>query len=142
MKVGKIIIMMAVLLTTGAFAAQSRLSPFTDNLVLHFVGLSGSEFSIDYESDNGVNITGPNPFPDQDASIFIQSNNKYFNGNPALILFYKQGNNGQACSLIFVDGPWSYLQFLDNTPPQCDGLQISNITRTGLYSYQVSIAAA
>ena len=126
--------------TVNALATQAQYTPFSDSLTLHFMGASGSDFTPYYQSDNEIDITGYNPLPAQDAIITISSQNKVELGYPALTLFYMNGARGTDCTMIFVDGPWSFLNFKNGKiPTYCNGLTISPISQTGAHQYQLTI---
>ncbi len=138
--------LITTLISTGnALATQSDFSPFSDSLTLHFVGASGGDFTPYYQPDNGIDITGANPLPSQDAIITISSQNKVELGYPALTLFYgDDAGKGAACTMILVDGPWSILNFENGAIPtpnpyNCADLIISPITQTGVHQYQLTI---
>lgn len=127
---------------TGADAAKSRVSPFTDNLTIHLQGFpSYTLFSADYANNNNVNISGPSASYDNTAwPVVINSDNLYQNGNPSLTLYYQTASgSGGNCTFNFADGPWTQLHYQYGSPPNCSGVTVSSITQDNQNSYELTI---
>ncbi|WP_259425736.1 hypothetical protein, partial [Coxiella burnetii] len=93
-----------------------------------------------YMIESGVNIIGP-AFTTVSGSaqlpVQISSHNLIENGYPAMNLSFAASSS--TCRLQFVDGPYSYLNFANGTPPNCTHLTISNITPAGQYNYYLNL---
>lgn len=121
--------------------AQTHVTPFTDNLAITLNGFPpNTQVIATYMSDNGVNIIGP-AFTSVSGSaqlpVQISSHNLIENGYPAMNLSFAASSS--TCRLQFVDGPYSYLNFANGTPPNCTHLTISNITPAGQYNYYLNL---
>lgn len=134
--------MTALLTNSAAHAVTKRatVTPFTDNLSINLIHFSEtSPLTAFYQSDNDVDIDGPNTISGNQFSTTITSNNKIENGFPRLTLHYATSAGAQTCTLELVDGPWTVLNFRYKNPPKCAGLNISQIIPTTAYQYGLNI---
>ena len=126
-----------------AHPGDPQVSPFTDNITVNLHGTPG--MNIEYFNDNGVNFQDseiPTPPPSRvDAgatsfSFHLHSTNLLENGNPSMMLHL---DDGTTCTLHYVDGPWTYLNFEEGNPPQCGHLQVGTITQEDQYQYTLDL---
>lgn len=129
----KLLFVVASLAITGsalAASGKSGTSPFSDGLDVQFQGFQSEQLiNIGYVDNNGVNISGPAFVnPDGDAVVQISSDNKVASGYPSMTLHYMTLSGGtQDCTLNFVDGPWTVLNYKDGSAPICSGITVGNI---------------
>ena len=126
---------------TGALAAKTGTSPFTDNLTLTLNGFpTGTIFVASYVDNNGVNISGPAFFnTDAPTLVKIYSDNKAENGNPNMTMQYPTIFGTQSCTLNFVDGPWTVLNYKNGSAPVCAGITVGSITSVSQDNYTLTI---
>ena len=124
--------------TVSAAPVRAHTSNFVDNLTLNFSGFTDdSMVYASYQSDNGVNIVGPEIIKVSTPSLVtIASTNMLENGYPSMTLAY----NGTSCVLNFVDGPFAaVLAYRNGLAPNCTDITVSNIERTAQYQYSVTV---
>lgn len=120
--------------TTAGLATpiQSQSSSFTDDLWVNFdAAPSGANMNVKYQSDNGVNISGPSIFYGNfNSEVFISSSNLLESGHPVITIKYPTKRQGtQTCKLVLTDGPHplNSLHFEHDQVPTCPGLDVTDI---------------
>ena len=121
-----------------------RVSPFSDNLTVSLQGFPAqTTVAMQYIDNNDVNISGPlsmNTTPGI-FNVTIASNNQIENGFPAMVVTLPKSLGGQSCTLTFVDGPYTYLNFETGAPPVCANLQVTPIQNgSSQYLYTMTIS--
>jgi len=135
---------LTIAMATSAMATSVRhaqTTPFTDNVTINLQGFPAEISHIYYQSDNDVDISGPesiNTGTVKNYNFSISSHNISDNGYPSMDITLPKTK--ERCIFNFVDGPWVYLGYRASNPPICAHLSVSPITQDGPYHYSINVA--
>lgn len=117
-----------------------KVSPFTDNITVNLKGFSSADsINLKCKNNNDVNISCPSSVNAAQGGYRFQiaSSNIEEDGYPSMTIIEKSKNIN--CGLVFVDGPWTYLDYKSQIPPQCAHLTVSDVSYDSDYTYHIDV---